>query len=72
MGELLERPALELAALLRSGRVHVLELVQAALVSLEQQEGHINAFSFIDAERALWPKRSPLMILGSSPGCRSS
>ena len=53
MGELLERPALELAALLRSGRVHVLELVQAALVSLEQQEGHINAFSFIDAERAL-------------------
>jgi amidase len=53
MGDLLVRPALELAGLLRSGRVHGRELVEAALVRLEEQEGRINAFSFIDAERAL-------------------
>jgi amidase len=52
-GDLLVRPALELAGLLRSGRVHARELVGAALVRLEEQEGRINAFSFIDAERAL-------------------
>jgi amidase len=52
-GDLLVRPALELAGLLRSGRVHARELVEAALVRLEEQEDRINAFSFIDAERAL-------------------
>jgi hypothetical protein len=31
MGNLLVRPALELAELLRSGRVHALELFEAAL-----------------------------------------
>jgi amidase len=50
--DLLVRPALELADVLRSGQVHARELVEAALVRLEEQEGHINAFGLVDAERA--------------------
>ena len=53
IGDLLVRPAVELAELLRSGRIHACELVEAALLRLEEQEGRINAFSFVDAEKAL-------------------
>ena len=53
IGDLLVRPALELANVLRSGQVHARELVEAALVPLEEQEGCINAFGLVDAERAL-------------------
>jgi amidase len=50
---LLVRPALELAELLRSGQVHARELVDAALRRLEEREPCVNAFSFVEAERAL-------------------
>jgi amidase len=50
---LLVRPALELAELLRSGEVDARELVEGALRRLEACEGRINAFCFVDAERAL-------------------
>jgi amidase len=53
IGDLLVRPALELAGLIRSRRVLARELVEAALVRLEEQEGCINAFSTFEAERAL-------------------
>jgi amidase len=53
IGDLLTRPALELAELLRSGQIRARELVEAALFRLEEQEGSINAFSFVDAEMAL-------------------
>lgn len=52
-GSLLVRPALELAELLRSGRVHAREPVDAALRGVEEREPHLNAFSFVDGERAL-------------------
>ncbi|MDP9409566.1 MAG: amidase [Actinomycetota bacterium] len=52
-GDLLARPALELAGLLRSGRLHARELVEGALRRLEERERSINAFCFVDAERAL-------------------
>jgi Asp-tRNA(Asn)/Glu-tRNA(Gln) amidotransferase A subunit family amidase len=48
-GDLLVRPALELAGLLRSGQVHARELVEGALRLLEEREPHINAFAFVDA-----------------------
>jgi len=50
---LLSRPALELSDLLRSGQIHALELVEGALGRLEELEPRINAFSFVDSERAL-------------------
>jgi amidase len=53
IGDLLVRPALELAELLRSGEVSARELVDAALRRLEECEGQINAFCFVDSERAL-------------------
>ena len=52
-GDLLVRPALELAGLLRSGRVHATELVEGALRRLEEREHDVNAFCYVDAERAL-------------------
>lgn len=52
-GDPLVRPVLELAEMLRSGEVHARELVEGALVRLEKRESHINAFCFVDAERAL-------------------
>ena len=52
-GDLLVRSALELAGLLRSGQVHARELVEGALRLLEEREPRINAFAFVDAERAL-------------------
>lgn len=51
--DLLLRPALELAGLLRSGQIHAVELVEGALGRLEEVGPRINAFSFVDAERAL-------------------
>lgn len=53
IGELLVRPALELAGMLRSGQVHSRELVEGALRRIEGRESRINAFCFVDAERAL-------------------
>jgi amidase len=53
VGDLLVRPALELAQLVRSGQVSARELVEAALCRLEEREPRINAFCFVDAERAL-------------------
>jgi amidase len=50
---LLVRPVLELAELLRSGEVGTRELIEAALRRLEECEGRINAFCFVDADRAL-------------------
>jgi amidase len=50
---LLVRPALELAELLRMREVGARELVEAALRRLQECEGRINAFSFVDAERVL-------------------
>jgi hypothetical protein len=44
---------MELAELLRSGQINARELVEAELVRLEEQESYINAFGFVDAERAL-------------------
>ncbi len=51
--DLLVRPALELARLLRAGQIHALELVEGALRRLEEREPRINAFCFVDAELAL-------------------
>jgi amidase len=51
--DLLVRPALELAGLVRSGEVGARELVEGALQRLEEREDRINAFCFADAERAL-------------------
>ena len=66
------RPALELAEMLRSGQVHARVLVEAALVRLEEQEGHINAFGFVDAERALAAAETiSRTTRGLSPACRS-
>jgi amidase len=52
-GQLLVRPARDLAELVRSGEVGARELVEAALRRLEEREGRINAFCFVDADRAL-------------------
>jgi amidase len=51
--ELLVRSALELAGLVRSGEVSARELVETSLRRLEERESRINAFCFVDAERAL-------------------
>lgn len=51
--DLLVRPALELARLLRSGQVRAHELVEDALRRLEDRERRVNAFCVVDAERAL-------------------
>lgn len=49
---LLTKPALELAALVRSGEVTSRELVEAALERAEAQ-AHLNAFTLLDADAAL-------------------
>jgi amidase len=51
--ELLARPALELAGLLRVGQVTSRELVEAALGRIEALDERIGAFTVVDAERAL-------------------
>lgn len=51
--ELLFRPALELAALVRDGEVTATELTELALSRIEALDGEINAFILTDADRAL-------------------
>ncbi|MBA2765047.1 MAG: amidase [Thermoleophilaceae bacterium] len=47
------RPALELAELVRSGEVSAVELTQEALERIDASDPAINAFTTLDAERAL-------------------
>jgi amidase len=51
--ELLTRPALELAAMVREGEVSARELVEASLNAIEAAEPQINAFTHVAAESAL-------------------
>jgi amidase len=51
--ELLMRSALELAGLVHSGEVSARKLVETSLRRLEERESRINAFCFVDADRAL-------------------
>ena len=51
--ELLFKPALELAELVRSGEVGSRELAQASLDAIEAVDGELNAWVHVDAERAL-------------------
>ncbi|MEX2253316.1 MAG: amidase [Thermoleophilaceae bacterium] len=53
IGELLFRPATELAELVRSGDVTARELTEAALVRIESLDGEVNAFTLVDADDAL-------------------
>ena len=53
MSELLERPALDLAALVRSGELSARELVQASLDRIDALQPHINAFTHVAHESAL-------------------
>jgi amidase len=51
--DLMFRPAIELAAMVRSGEVSSRELVEASLERIEELNPSLNAFVDIDAERAL-------------------
>lgn len=51
--ELMFRPALELAGMVRSGEVSARELVQISLERIEELNPALNAFAQVDAERAL-------------------
>ncbi len=51
--DLMFRPALELAALVRAGEVSARELVEVSLERIEQLNPALNAFAQLDAERAL-------------------
>lgn len=51
--ELLKKPAVELAAMLRAGEVTSVELTQACLDRIEAENGHLHAFLFVDADGAL-------------------
>jgi amidase len=51
--DLLRRPALELAALVRSGEASARELTEAALARAEAAEAELNAFTSVHAEEAL-------------------
>ena len=53
VSELLFRPALELAALVRSGEVRSRELVEAVLERIAAVDDRVGAFAILDAERAL-------------------
>jgi amidase len=52
-GDLMFRPAMELAGMVRSGDVSARELVQTSLDRIEELNPELNAFVQIDAERAL-------------------
>jgi len=52
-GDLMFRPATELASLVRSGELSAAELVQSSLERIEELNPSLNAFVEIDAERAL-------------------
>jgi amidase len=56
--ELLRRGALELAAMIRAGRLTPRELVAASLQRIERLEPEINAFTYVAAEEALAAARS--------------
>jgi len=51
--DLMFRPALELAAMVRSGELSARELVQLSLDRIEELNPRLNAFVQLDAERAL-------------------
>jgi amidase len=51
--DLMFRPALELAGMVRGGEISARELVQASLERIEQLNPALNAFVQVDAERAL-------------------
>jgi amidase len=51
--ELLRRPAVELAGLIRRGQLSSRELVEASLRRIDQLEPHINAFTHVAHESAL-------------------
>jgi amidase len=51
--DLMFRPALELAAMVRSGEISARELVQISLERIEELNPALNAFVQVDAERAL-------------------
>jgi amidase len=52
-GELMFRPATELAAMVRSGAISARELVEISLGRIEELNPKLNAFVDVDAERAL-------------------
>ena len=52
MTELLRRPAVELAALVRAGELSARELVDASLDAIERRDPRINAFTFVDPDGA--------------------
>ena len=51
--DLLFRSATELAGLVRSGEVSSRELVEESLSRIEELDGDINAFTFVDSDAAL-------------------
>ncbi|MGH2894137.1 MAG: amidase family protein, partial [Solirubrobacteraceae bacterium] len=53
MSELLMRPALELAALIRAGELTAVELVQASLERIDALQPTVNAFTHVAHESAL-------------------
>lgn len=53
MSELLLRPALELASLVRSGELSARELVEASLARIDERDGEINAFTHVAHDAAL-------------------
>ncbi|MGO9321522.1 MAG: amidase [Solirubrobacteraceae bacterium] len=52
-GDLMFRPAIELAAMVRAGEISARELVQLSLERIEELNPALNAFVQVDAERAL-------------------
>lgn len=50
--DLVLRPALELAELIRSGELSARELTDAALARIDEADGELNAFTWIDADGA--------------------
>jgi amidase len=58
VSELLTRPAVELAALVRSGELTAVELVQASLERIDALQPAINAFTHVAHESALEAARS--------------
>ncbi len=58
MDELLRRPALELAAMIHSGALGAVELVEASLARIGELEPSINAFTYVAADEALAAART--------------
>jgi amidase len=52
-GDLMFRPAIELARMVRAGEISARELVQISLERIEELNSGLNAFVQVDAERAL-------------------